>query len=206
MQKICKKVFCCGSLRQKVCIFTWMAKLPHQSYTLGASDSLSSHVSCSLLGLHMPTITAISFFNWIITVPPESCPTPWTRGLCSASQAASQRRKEHKIQELQVPGACTDKHRYRQTDCQIKYFSVAYQTKANLLRSGVLTTLFLNQVCRNEMVWHLSIKDFSIFHLMQNCVISTPPSYLIWNQSLKHSQIQKSTFRFLIKVQCWNMA
>ena len=149
MQKLCKKVVCCSSLWQKICIFTQIVKLPDQNYTSGASDSLSSHVSCSLPGLHMPTTTAISFFNWIITVPPESCPTQWTRGLCSATQAASQGRKEYKIQELQILGGCTDKHRYRRMDCQLKYFSVAHQTKANHLRSGVLTTIFLNQVCRN---------------------------------------------------------
>lgn len=153
-------------------------------------------MSCSLPGLHMPTIAAISFFNWIITVPPESCPTQWTSGLFSATQAASQRSKEHKIDELQIPGGCTDKHSYRQTDCQRKYSSVAHQTKANHLRSGVLTTLFLNQVCRNEMVWHLCIKDFSISHFVQDGVISTLHSYVGSKQSLKHSQVQKNTLRF----------
>lgn len=64
----------------------------------------------------------------------------------SASQAASQRSKEHKTQQLQLPGGCTSKHRYRQDDCQIKYFSVVHQTKANHLRSGMLTTVFVNHI------------------------------------------------------------
>lgn len=71
-------------------------------------------------------------------------PNSVNQGAFSASQAASQRSKEHKTQQL--PGGCTSKHRYRQDDHHIKYFSDVHQTKANHLRSGMLTTVFVNHI------------------------------------------------------------